>query len=904
MTQWFISLIVPALLVIVIGGIAGGLLAVVMAWRLNGRVRVLERRLAALEGQGTRGTSDSATPRGPAAASAEAGSDTPAAAPPASGSAPEGARSHSSAPRQASPLPAPVRAAATFLRHLVRYWMVWLGGASIALAGIFLVRYSVEQGYLGPGARIGAGLALGLGLHAAAEWLRRHTAFRSEAVAALAGSASLVLYAAVLAALHLYGLWSAAVAFALLGLISLVTQGLALMHGPVLAVLGILGGFAVPALIGGESISMAIPMAYALVIAVAGMALMVHVFRPWLWWGLLVGAGFWWWLGVHPGGNPADLPLAGLYLAVLAWAMLALPDTNPSLGQRRPDTRNLAGWGDWLTLDTPLHTHRLYALALLLPGLGYGLMQTLPVAAPAWPWLALPAVILWAAHHDRALRVLPWPALLASLAGVMAATLQPLPGPFPFLYLVTQPLDPAYHTDLFVLLAAVAGLFGVSGLWTLRARRRAHEPGLGAGIGLAASQAFLAPLLALAVAARMAPDALSWPYAALAALGYGALLLSFAGDRLRRERTDAITGWLVVAGHLGWGLAAILLFERAGLTLALAVPLVSLVWVRQRFGLTGLDWLIRAVLLVLAVRLTLMPWLPGHAPESHWIPGTFGGALLLALLGARLVPASDPLRRWLEAGSLHLLVLFLFTGLRYLLYGGDVFIARFDFPEAAIQAGLWAALALIQFGRSQPRGPEHDGLDHALAPVHRVAARILMGLALSVYLYLAVTVNPLFVTSSNAFIGERPVFNLLVVAYGVPIIFWLLGLRLFESAWRPLLGWMTGLGAWLFVTLQVRHLWHDGQVHWSAGWPDGELYSYSLAWLLMALAALIGGIQRDHRGLYRAGLILLVGVILKVFLVDLAGLTGVLRALSFMGLGLVLLGTAYLHQRLARHSGA
>jgi uncharacterized membrane protein len=67
---------------------------------------------------------------------------------------------------------------------------------------------------------------------------------------------------------------------------------------------------------------------------------------------------------------------------------------------------------------------------------------------------------------------------------------------------------------------------------------------------------------------------------------------------------------------------------------------------------------------------------------------------------------------------------------------------------------------------------------------------------------------------------------------------------------------------------------------------------------------LIGGIQRDHRGLYRAGLILLVGVILKVFLVDLAGLTGVLRALSFMGLGLVLLGTAYLHQRLARHSGA
>jgi len=36
----------------------------------------------------------------------------------------------------------------------------------------------------------------------------------------------------------------------------------------------------------------------------------------------------------------------------------------------------------------------------------------------------------------------------------------------------------------------------------------------------------------------------------------------------------------------------------------------------------------------------------------------------------------------------------------------------------------------------------------------------------------------------------------------------------------------------------------------------------------------------------------------KVFLIDMAGLTGVWRALSFIGLGLVLVGIGYLYQRL------
>jgi uncharacterized membrane protein len=45
---------------------------------------------------------------------------------------------------------------------------------------------------------------------------------------------------------------------------------------------------------------------------------------------------------------------------------------------------------------------------------------------------------------------------------------------------------------------------------------------------------------------------------------------------------------------------------------------------------------------------------------------------------------------------------------------------------------------------------------------------------------------------------------------------------------------------------------------------------------------------------------LLMVVIAKIFLIDMDDLEGLLRVASFMGLGLSLLGLAYLHQRISR----
>jgi uncharacterized membrane protein len=51
-------------------------------------------------------------------------------------------------------------------------WVVWVGGIALALGGVFLVRYSIEQGLVGPGVRIMLGGLLAAALIVAGEWQR------------------------------------------------------------------------------------------------------------------------------------------------------------------------------------------------------------------------------------------------------------------------------------------------------------------------------------------------------------------------------------------------------------------------------------------------------------------------------------------------------------------------------------------------------------------------------------------------------------------------------------------------------------------------------------------------------------------------------------------------------------
>ena len=70
--------------------------------------------------------------------------------------------------------PAPPPPARRFEERFGTQWVVWVGGIALALGGFFLVRYTFEQGLIGPGVRIFLGGLLAAVLVAAGEWTRRN----------------------------------------------------------------------------------------------------------------------------------------------------------------------------------------------------------------------------------------------------------------------------------------------------------------------------------------------------------------------------------------------------------------------------------------------------------------------------------------------------------------------------------------------------------------------------------------------------------------------------------------------------------------------------------------------------------------------------------------------------------
>lgn len=167
-------------------------------------------------------------------------------------------------------------------------WVVWIGGLTLALGGFFMVRYSIEQGLLGPGVRVLLGGLFALALLIAGEVTRRKESVAQLAAlpianipAILTAAGTAVAFATVYASYALYDFLAPATAFILLGLVALGTLAAALLHGPALAGLGVVAGFATPVLVSsGEPDYWALYI-YLAVITAASFAL--ARIRLWRW---------------------------------------------------------------------------------------------------------------------------------------------------------------------------------------------------------------------------------------------------------------------------------------------------------------------------------------------------------------------------------------------------------------------------------------------------------------------------------------------------------------------------------------------------------------------------------------------------------------------------------------------
>ena len=237
-----------------------------------------------------------------------------------------------------SPVPAPpappppqVKPALDLETLLTARWGVWLGSAALLLAGVFLIRYAVEQELLGPGARCFFAALLGAALLAAAEWLQRQDGpsipgpFQADqAPGGLAAGGTAILFAAAYGAGPFYGLLPPTLSFIAMAAASFIGMGAALRYGQLTAAIGIAGAFVTPALVITNGASMPGLFAYLFVVSAAALAVVRYTAWTWLGWATTAAGGIW--VCIAAVSNEQELWAAAIFVpAVAALNLFLLP---------------------------------------------------------------------------------------------------------------------------------------------------------------------------------------------------------------------------------------------------------------------------------------------------------------------------------------------------------------------------------------------------------------------------------------------------------------------------------------------------------------------------------------------------------------------------------------------------
>jgi len=777
------------------------------------------------------------------------------------------------APAPALPRPAvppPARPRIDVEQLLTQRWGVWLGAAALLLAAVFLVRTRIEQGWLVPTPRSRCVLAFMLGalLIAAAEWLRRRPtpsgAMVDYAPSALASGGVGAWLAGAYAVGPLYGLVSPFAGFALVAAAGLAGLALSLRFGPLVAAVGLAGAFATPWLVDTGSSSAAGLFGYLLLVSAAAWAVVRLTAWTWLGWAASVAGTVWIILYSQHSGAEAAAP--GLFVPAAVALSLALL---PGVALDHPVGRRLS-WapllllglaGLWLAALSGDPAARmgvlLLAPAAVTKGWAEPRLARLPHLAAL---LTLGVLLTWALPDFQATSE------TISIEGVAQAV---LPGPW----------APGVILPFLETAGGMALWFATAGAWL---ERRSPRPLPWAALAAAA------PLLILVVAyvqvGRFQPDAAWATAAALAAALVGAAAASRAGS-MGMQRAGAYAAGAVGALALG---CAILLSSQ-WLTLAVALFLPALAWIERRADLPPLRQVALAVSGVVLARLALNPFVlaydVGSLPVLNGLLLAYGVPAACFALAAWMFRrrADDLVVALLEGGACAFAALLVALEVRHGVNDGRLAAHDLSFIEAALDVSGLGGLVVI------------------LQRLHTRAGRTVLGWAwqllggLTLIGGAALLVFNPAVTGSP--IGQSPLGNTLLPAYAVPAALAVLALRGGAELRRLLMGYAL-LAIFMWVTLEMRQAFHPGALafHGAHG-SDFELWAYSGAWLALGAVLMAAALRSGQRGLRMAALGLVALAAAKVFLFDMAGLSGLWRVLSFLSLGLSLIGLGAFYRR-------
>jgi uncharacterized membrane protein len=279
----------------------------------------------------------------------------------------------------------------------------------------------------------------------------------------------------------------------------------------------------------------------------------------------------------------------------------------------------------------------------------------------------------------------------------------------------------------------------------------------------------------------------------------------------------------------------------------------------------------------------------GTTPIFNWLLYGYGVPALAFWVGGHLLRrrVDDQPSRMVDAAAILFTVLLVSLEIRHFMNDGDIYRARGGLAELALHVCAGLAMAI--------------GLEHVRGRtgsiVHDLGALLVASVTFFVIVFgLWVGLNPVLT-------GEPvggPFVNLVLLGYGLPAVL-AIALALMTRgrrppAYRACAAIIAVLLMLSYLTLEVRTL-YQGPVLSGSRIGDAEQYTYSVVWLAYGVALLLAGIWLRSQPARLAAAAVLLLTIVKVFLVDTAGLSGMHRALSLTGLGLVLMAIAWVYQR-------
>lgn len=738
---------------------------------------------------------------------------------------------------------------------------IWVGSIALLMAGFYMIKYSIDSGLLTPAVRIWLTTGFGALLCASGFVIGvKSTQVANERIGqALSGAGVACLYFAAYAAVHIYSFLTPGQGFVAMLIVTVLAVLLSLKNGAPVALIGLVGGFLTPWLMSTGSNDTVMLFSYLFLLFCGAQFLCLR--RGW--WALLLGSllGAYLWSAVVIVGNLSGVLdnlegtlifVLGICLVNAVWAFLAKGDSLDENAVRLLTGIRCLTWGGGLV----------QGLVLVLIG-GFA-----AVDMALFSLLSVGALLLAVLREDDFI----WAAWLA-LSAVAAATL--------------SNASPAAASWLFAPLGLM-GLFFAVGHWRgLSSERRMVWRSLSVAAAL-----LVVPLLYLnrevVVVAEVLPGASLWFSLSLIWAG----LLATAGEHLFRRDADA-----EVAGEYSTFAVFLSLFGfwlyvpedyfahlAAGLLLAAA-----LYWMWRGFGRSKL------VLSVLAG-----VWAVWMLPFAESALGYFfeeeiygaveqGGRAILSWAAGLLALSAVWVcfrRIWEEgpgrvlAWAIGIVGLLAFVAAYQWL---DTLYMPTDWSLAIVGGGLTALLA-VAAGALVFCAPKWS-------PCHW-ASRILAGLV-------GVRMVWLHLGGSGAE-GDSFFWNALLLQFGVPFMAaCLLAWRSNDAESQPMRR-IYQLAAMFLGFVWVTFLVQDyyGGSHLLGGaTSSSELYTYSVVWLLLGVVYQAVGLWRDQAAIHVGSLVLLLITIGKVFLVDASELEGLFRVLSFLGLGLALIGIGFFYNK-------